>query len=303
MGSKKNWFFLKKTSLSPEALQLGSILGQRIVDDDPKTILNLHSVQDIEKHNVLNEVEEVDAWINAACNNGIGVKAALSSILGPRLKIEGTKSSESTGVVEAFKYRKSHAYLSQTYMDRAVLAERVQEYIKSTAFQGSLYLVVGIAVASQLDRESGRAKEMSIGADGAVPSGQVPIDVELHVSGWKGSHGLHGAHVASEVVVAYRIRRFRYSRGWLRKEGRWVKMGEDESKNADYSLGTGDTDPASEEEDDDDNELARFTSVDVADVTFSAGDEDNAAAYNESDNEASDQTDQDEDDGSDELED
>ncbi|KAK7214727.1 hypothetical protein V2G26_002730 [Clonostachys chloroleuca] len=129
-------------------------------------------------------------------------------------------------------------------------------------------MVVGVAVASSVEREFTRSKSKDgkVGADVGIAG--TGLDVSASVSANRGTEQKYGDKVEGDVVLAYRARRFRYSR---RKEV-FVRNSEDEKKHGKYSTDQDeeqnkDGDDDYDDDEDDENEFAEFSYFEQNDVS------------------------------------
>jgi hypothetical protein len=246
--SKKYWI-IPQESLCPGDLPLGSILKQ---PNDLIDILNRHAVEAIDASFIIKEREQVSKSLNSAVSNGFGANLEASSVLAavigasPTVGAEWSRSSEDS--IEATRVRAMHFSPSDEYANRALRAQQVSDYIGQSFFTAPVYMIVGIAIASNVSRLASKSRNLGLkGGAGLGPPG-TGVEVSADLSTNREVQSSYRDAVEDDVVLAYRLRRFRYSK----MRGQFIKKKDDESHHARYEL-----DPknpiASDDEDEDES--------------------------------------------------
>lgn len=265
-NTKKYWI-VPSATLGPEDLVLGTVLRKpnNVIDT-----LNRNAVEPIEIGHIIHEKEQVKKSIGNAFDVGfgaeLGASSALAAIIGGAPTVEGNWKSGISDSIEATQIRASHFSPTADYVNRALQTPEIKAYVRQSFFTTPVYMVVGVAVASSIEREFSRSKshDGKVGADvGLAGTG---LDVSASVSANRGSEQKYGDKVEGDVVLAYRARRFRYSR---MKE---VFVGKDETKHGRYSTNQDedenkDDDDDDTDDDDDENEFAVFSYFEANDVS------------------------------------
>lgn len=101
---------------------------------------------------------------------------------------------------------------AQDYLERALQAPRVLEYVRKGIFSEPLYMIVGVATCQRLTMgdASSRTRSGSVDLDASLTAGGV--EAGIGVSREKGSSADSGREVIEECDFAYRVREFQYSR-------------------------------------------------------------------------------------------
>lgn len=257
--SRKYWI-IPQASLSPDDLVLGSILK---TPNDPIDILNRRAVEAVDPLHVIKEREQLTKSLSSALDSGFGSALSASSILATVLglspTLEGNWSKGASDAIEATNVRAQHFIPPEDYVNKALRTPEVDAFARQSFFSAPIYMVVGVAVASTLSRKEdvSSARGGKTGIALGPPGTGIEVSAELsanreHKSGYQDS-------VGEEVVLAYRVRRFRYSR----RQDKFVKKGEDETKHARYAA---DEEESEDEEDEESNEIAVFSYFDDEDV-------------------------------------
>ena len=257
-GSKKYWI-VPQESLDPDAFQLGHVLKR---PDDVFDILNKHDVEPIDASYIINECEIVSKSFKEAISNVFRVKLevapVIASIIGrnPNFDIEWARASGDS--FEATKVRARHVVPTEEYVNRALRRQKILDYVRKSFFTAPVYMVVGVSVASSVKR-----KYIPYGDAGSGQQGS-GMKISANLSTHRMVQSEKKDAVEEDVVLAYRLRRFRYSK----RRDHFDRKKEDESKHARYGLGEEDT---SSDQDEEDSYVAQFSyfadeDVDAADV-------------------------------------
>ncbi|CAG9996947.1 unnamed protein product [Clonostachys byssicola] len=266
--TKKYWI-VPSATLGPEDLVLGTVLRK---PNNVIEALNRNAVEPIEIGHIIHEKEQVKKSIGNAFDVGfgaeLGASSALAAIIGGAPTVEGNWKSGISNSIEATQIRASHFSPTADYVNRALQTPEIKAYVRQSFFTTPVYMVVGVAVASSVSREFTRSKSKDgkVGADVGIAG--TGLDISASVSVNRGSEQKYGDQVEGDVVLAYRARRFRYSR---RKEV-FVRNSEDEKKHGKYSTDQGeeqnkDDDDEDDDDDDDENEFAEFSYFEANDVS------------------------------------
>ncbi|KAI3396873.1 hypothetical protein diail_11577 [Diaporthe ilicicola] len=114
---------------------------------------------------------------------------------------------------------------AQGYMERALLAPKVIEYVRKGIFEKPLYMIVGVATCKKLYVGDASSKTRSMSAD---------LDASLTVGGIEAGTGIQREkknsanserEVEEECDFAYRVREFQYSRRkkQVKKSGNFIQ--------------------------------------------------------------------------------
>ncbi|KAK2594368.1 hypothetical protein QQS21_007928 [Conoideocrella luteorostrata] len=259
--SKKYWI-VPQEALSPDDLQLGSLLKR---PNDPIDLLNRNAVEQIEAKNIVKEREQVTKSLNDAISNGFGINFEASSILAAVLGASpdvGAELSRNKGdTIEATRVRAQHFIPPEEYMNKALSTQQVVEYTRQSFFTAPVYMVVGVAVARTLVRTANNSRNTELkGGFGLGPPG-TGIEISANISGNHGKESVYQDSVDEDVVLAYRLRRFRYSK----VRGRHIKKKTDETGHAMYRYISEDVSSDEEKEDPEYNPVfSYFEDDDVA---------------------------------------
>ncbi|VUC32732.1 unnamed protein product [Clonostachys rosea] len=283
--TKKYWI-VPSVTLAPKDLVLGTVLRKpnNVIDT-----LNRRAVEPIHIDDIIHEKEQVKKCIGNAFDVGfgaeLGASSALAAIIGGAPTIGGNWKSGISESIEATQIRASHFSPTADYVNRALQTPEIKAYVRQSAFVTPVYMVVGVAIASSIERgfTKSKNKDGKVGADvGLAGTG---LDVSASVSANRGSEQKYGDKVEGDVVLAYRARRFRYSK---RKEV-FVAKSEDEKKHGRFDTGQGEYENKANDEDDDDSdgdedesEFAVFSYFEANDVSAAEA----GAAGFEEDNES-----------------
>lgn len=133
---------------------------------------------------------------------GGGVGATSSRSVGATVEASGVRARALVGL----------PHTAQDYMEEALQAPRVIEYVRKGVFSDSLYMIVGVATC----------KKLYVGdASSKTRSGSVDLDASLTVGGVEAGIGVSREkelsaeserEVTEECDFAYRVREFQYSR-------------------------------------------------------------------------------------------
>ncbi|KAH7143370.1 hypothetical protein DER46DRAFT_619035 [Fusarium sp. MPI-SDFR-AT-0072] len=259
--SKKSWI-IPQASLSPDDLVLGSILKR---PGDPTDILNRQVVEPVDPSNIIKEREQVTkSFIDAldvSFGSKLGASSVLASIIGASPSLEGTWAKGVSVSIEATNVRAQHFLPSADYVNRALHTKVIDDYVHQSFFSAPVYMVVGVAVASKLSRTTNASSDKGGGVGIGISPPGTGIEVSAEWSATCGSQSSYHDSVAEDVVLAYRLRRFRYSR----RRDEFIQKDEYESKHARY--GTDQEDLTAEENEDGGNYVAVFSYFDGDDFT------------------------------------
>lgn len=258
--TKKYWI-IPQESLDPKDLLLGSVLTQpnNVID-----VLNRGEVTPINAKYIIREREQISKSIQNSIDKGVGLNFEISSALAPIIGATPKTKTEWSGAnrdsIEATKVRAEHFSPPEDYAKALFLNKNVAEYIGKSVFTAPVYLVVGVAIASTVVRTA--EKSHTRGAEAGVGLGPpgLGVDLSAEVSGKHQTESSYKDAVDEEVVLAYRVRRFRYSK--LR--GRIVKAKEDETGHSRYEHG--DSSGGDDEEEEDYVNTAAFSYFEDEDV-------------------------------------
>lgn len=230
--SKKYWI-IPQESLCPDDLPLGSILKR---PNDPIDILNRNTVESIDISLIIKEREQISKSLSNAVSNGFGVNLETSTVLAaviggaPNVGTEWSRSSEDS--IEATRVRAQHFSPSDEYANRALRAQLVTDYVGQSFFTAPVYMIVGVAIASTLSRSAGKSRNLGLKAGAGIGPTGTGIEVSADVSTNREERSNYQDAVEDDVVLAYRLRRFRYSKF----RDHFSKKKEDESDHARYEL-------------------------------------------------------------------
>ncbi|KAH6884148.1 hypothetical protein B0T10DRAFT_463029 [Thelonectria olida] len=256
--SKKCWI-VPDESLPPDFLVLGSILKR---PNEPMDILNRHTVTKIDPSVIDEEREQITKSIvkasNAGFSFGLGLSSVLASIVGAGPSLDANRAKSVSYLINAANVRAQHFIPPDDYVNRALRAKKVDDYVRQSGYNAKVYMVVGVAVASKVSRTAIGSKDKGGGAGIAVGPPGTALEVSADVHANRGSGSLYQDTVEN-VILAYRLRRFRYSK--IRDEFKQ----RDEVKAALYRADQEDS--AAEEEEDEEDFVAGFTYFDGVDVS------------------------------------
>ncbi|KAI1098786.1 hypothetical protein F4804DRAFT_113198 [Jackrogersella minutella] len=246
------WHVYREPQPPNTRMMLGSILTK---PDDLETSLNYGSgIEEIPRHKREDCSTMVRRIIKSELSKDVGGK--LSAIL-PTLPwinagggLESVRSSNAQATVESQNIRAQiiSPDTAKEYMDHALLAPRVLEYVKSCLFAKPLYLIVGVATCSDLSASETRCGSRNASAEATVNA----MGAQIAGSAFAASQGSVGGEfvVDGECDFAYRVREFQYSR--RRKE---FKKSSDVTDGAMFGL---DGEDRSTEIDDESDEIPQF---------------------------------------------
>ena len=259
--SKKYWI-IPQESFAPGDLPLGSILKR---PNDPVDILNRHTLVPIDLSNIISEREQLNKSLGGALDRGFGAGLGCSSVLAavlgatPTIEVNWTKGRSDN--IEATRVRAQHFSPPPDYVNNALRTPEVDGFVRQSFFSAPIYMVVGVAVARTLSRtyHVSQDRRGKLGAGLGPPGTGVELSAELLAS--QGSRLSYHDSVEEDVILAYRLRRFRYSR--MRDD--FVEKDEDETKHARFGTDEGDLPEVEDEEDV--KQIAVFSYFDGEDVS------------------------------------
>ncbi|KAG8673536.1 hypothetical protein FPOAC2_06982 [Fusarium poae] len=262
---KRHWI-IPQECLSPEDLVLGSILKY---PDDPIDILNRKEVEPIDPSALVSEREQVTKSFTDALDTGfgskIGASSVLAAVLGASPFIEGNWSKSISFTIEAKNVRAQRFIPSVAYVNKAMRTEQVDSFVRNSLFSAPIYMVVGITIAKTVSRTAERSHDR--GGGGGMGIG--PPGTGIEVSGeLTANHGVQSTYhdlVEDEVVLAYRLRRFRYSK----RKDEFRRAKQDETKHTRYTVEKLLRSKVDVEEDDDDTYVPTFSYFEGDDVVAS----------------------------------
>ncbi|KAH7324148.1 hypothetical protein B0I35DRAFT_423615 [Stachybotrys elegans] len=257
-GNKdKKYWIIPQESLAPEHLGLGSILKR---PNDPIDILNRGAIEPLSESEIIREREQVTKSLDNAVSSGFGSKLGASSVLaavvGASPSLEGSWKNATSVSFQATGVRAQHFVPEADYVNRALRTKRVDLFVRRSFFTAPVYMVVGIAIAQTLKRESAISSERGAGAGVGLGPPGTGVEVSAEFSANNESKSSNTDSVENEVILAYRVRRFRYSK----RKDEFVKRDEDETKPAHYTLGE------DEDEDEEEGQIPVFSFFEEDDI-------------------------------------
>lgn len=260
---EKKYWIVCPGNLTPSSLPLGSILGLPYAPD--ASILNFGSIEPIDAHLIKPETELARFAVSQAFNAGLGAKLEVSSPLAPLLSVAPSLglNFHSTRVesLQAKRFCVTTFWNPpKEYVDRALRIPEVMEYIKESWFTNPVYMVVSVAVAAVVTRDSRNSSSIDANAGVSVSPPGTGVAFATELSGSRGSRGrLEEETVEQDTILAYRVRRIQYEK----RKDVFVKAKDNESS---FGLFGQEHDQEEDREDDDngDSDVPRFTySVEV----------------------------------------
>ncbi|GAO19177.1 uncharacterized protein UV8b_00542 [Ustilaginoidea virens] len=209
----KKYWIIPQESLRPEDLELGSILKR---PDDPIDLLNRHAVEPIDPKLVVQEREQVSKSFSDAMSRGAGLdveaSSALAAVLGGAPTLGAARSTAASETIEATRVRARHFSPSDEYAARALLTRQIASYVGQSFFTAPVFMVVGVAVASKLVRAATVSRDAGLRGGAAVGPPGSGVELSAAVYAGRATGSTYEDSVDGDVVLAYRLRRFRYSR-------------------------------------------------------------------------------------------
>ncbi|GKU03430.1 unnamed protein product [Fusarium langsethiae] len=248
---KRHWI-IPQECLSPVDLVLGSILKY---PSDPIDILNRNEVEPIDPSAIVSEREQVTKSftdvLDTGFNSKIGASSVLAAVLGASPFVEGNWSKCTSFTIEAKNVRAQRFIPSESYVDKALRTPQVDVFVRNSLFSAPIYMVVGVAVAKTLSRTAERSRSRGGGGGMGIGPPGTGVEVSAELTANHGAESTYHDSVEDEVVLAYRLRRFRYSK----RKDEFKRAKQDETKHALYRLEnrvlrSGDEDEDDEEDDD-----------------------------------------------------
>lgn len=134
----------------------------------------------------------------ASAGGGVGATSSRS--------IEATVEASGVRAVAVLQHN------AQDYLERALQAPRVLDYVRKGVFSEPLYMIVGVATCQRLTlgEASSKKRSGSVDLDASLTVGG--IEAGIGVSREKGSSADSEREIAEECDFAYRVREFQYSR-------------------------------------------------------------------------------------------
>lgn len=148
--------------------------------------------------------------------NGGRIKALLPvspvASAGGGVDAESSRSIEATVEASGVRAKAVLPYNAKDYMEKALQAPPVLEYVRKGIFAEPLYMIVGVATCQRLtmDDSASKTRSGSVSLDAALPVGGV--EAGIGVSREKGKSADSEREVTEECDFAYRVREFQYSR-------------------------------------------------------------------------------------------
>lgn len=212
----KLWHVYRYPQRPNTLMVLGSILTR---PDDLESSLNHPSgIEGFPPDKIEDQTGAVRLFMRSELSKTHGgrIKALLpfSPIASAGGGVGATSSRGVDATVEASGVR-AVAVLPQTaqeYLERALQAPRVIDYVRKGLFSEPLYMIVGVATCKGLyvDDASSKTRSGSIDLDASLTVGGVEAGIGL--SREKGSSADTEREMAEECDFAYRVREFQYSR-------------------------------------------------------------------------------------------
>ncbi|KAM0235979.1 hypothetical protein ACHAPO_005201 [Fusarium lateritium] len=265
---KRHWI-IPQECLSPEDLVLGSILKY---PNDPIDTLNRKEVEPIDLSAVVSEREQVTKSFTDALDAGFGSKVGASSVLAAILGvspfIEGNWSKTTSFTIEAKNVRAQHFIPSKPYVDKALRTQQVDSFVRNSLFSAPVYMVVGVTVAKAVSRTAERSHDRGGGAGMGIGPPGTGVEVSAELTANHGAQSTYYDLVEDDVVLAYRLRRFRYSK----RKDEFRRAKQDETKHTRYTvekLLRSKVDDEEDEEDDDDTYVPTFSYFEGDDIVAS----------------------------------
>lgn len=249
--AKKYWI-IPQECFAPESLVLGQILKEA---NDPLHALNRRAVVQIDPLDILHEREQVSKSIGSALETGfganLGASSVLAAIIGASPSVDGKWSSSASDSIEAAGVRVSHFDPSEEYVNKALRTDTISRFVQKNFFSAPIYMVVGVAIARTLSRSANSSSDKGGGANVGVGPPGLGVEISAGLSANVGNKSNYSDSVEDDVVLAYRVRRFRYSK--RRKE--FDRKEQDETKHARFGLDEEDSHRGEEEEEDEDDDM------------------------------------------------
>lgn len=212
----KLWHVYRYPQKPNTLMVLGSILTK---PDDLESSLNHASgIEAFPPERVEDQTGAVRLFMRSELSKTHGgrIKALLpfSPIASAGGGVGATSSRSVDATVEASGVR-AVAVLPQTaqeYLERALQAPRVVEYVRKGLFSDPLYMIVGVATCKGLyvGDASSKAMSVSLDLDASLTAG----GIEAGIGGSREKNSLADTEreVVEECDFAYRVREFQYSR-------------------------------------------------------------------------------------------
>ncbi|KAM0244373.1 hypothetical protein ACHAP5_006280 [Fusarium lateritium] len=258
--AKKYWI-IPQECLGPDDLVLGNILK---FPNDPIDILNRKKVEPIDPSAIVSEREQVTKGFSDALDTGfsskIGASPVLAAVLGASPFVEGNWKKGTSYTFEATKVRAQRFIPTAAYVNRALRTQDVDAFVRNSFFSAPVYMVVGTAVAKSLSRTAERSRGRGGGAGMGIGPPGLGVEVSAELTANRDTESTYHDSTDEDVVLAYRLRRFQYSK----RKDEFKRRDQDETKHARYSaeepLGS------EEEEEEDEDYVATFSYFDGDDV-------------------------------------
>ncbi|KAH8788226.1 hypothetical protein F5883DRAFT_531657 [Diaporthe sp. PMI_573] len=212
----KLWHVYRYPQKPNTLMVLGSILTK---PDDLESSLNHASgLEAFPKDKTEDQTGAVRLFMRSGLSktNGARLKALLpfSPIASAGGGVSASSSRSEDATVEASGVR-AVAILphhAQDYVERALQAPRVMEYVRNGVFSEPLYMIVGVATCQRLvmGDASSKTRSGSVDLDASLTVGGV--EAGIGVSREKGLSADSEREVIEECDFAYRVREFQYSR-------------------------------------------------------------------------------------------
>lgn len=212
----KLWHVYRYPQIPNTHMVLGNILTK---PDDLESSLNYENgIESFPPERVEDQTGAVRLFVRSELSKTHGgrIKALIpfSPIASAGGGVGATSSGSVDATVEASGVRAVAVlpHTAQDYLEKALQAPRVVEYVRKGVFSDPLYMIVGVATCKKLivGDSSSKARSASVDLDASLTVGG--IEAGIGVSREKASSADTEREVAEECDFAYRVREFQYSR-------------------------------------------------------------------------------------------
>lgn len=212
----KLWHVYRYPQRPNTLMVLGSILTR---PDDLESSLNCPSgIEAFPPEKIEDQTGAVRLFMRSELSKSHGgrIKALLpfSPIASAGGGVGATSSRSADATVEASGVRAVAVlpHNAQDYIERALQAPRVVEYVRKGVFSDPLYMIVGVATCKRLYMGDSSSKTRSGSVDLDASLSVAGVEAGIGVSREKGSAADSEREVTEECDFAYRVREFQYSR-------------------------------------------------------------------------------------------